>query len=160
MPKSSRRQFLAALAGSTATGLAGCVAGPAGEPPSATTTPSSPTGGNTGWERSTDCEHTPTGMYDSVIRIEAVRETLPDGYAPIAYTALTAPERAIIDQVLEQGGYGTCNVSDAFNRFLERVGTAREQQTDAVEEDLHIYLAYEGRYYRLYVEKTDQVYAY
>jgi hypothetical protein len=114
----------------------------------------------TGWERSADCERTPTGMYDSVIEVKQVVEELGDEYVPIRFSELTPEETAILRTVTEEGGYATCDTSGGFLRFIERVGTHREQQRDSAAEDMHIYLERDGTYYRLYVEKLDEVYAY
>lgn len=114
----------------------------------------------TGWEKSTDCERTPAGMYDSVIEVEEVVDDVGDEYAPIALSELTAEETAILRSVTEDGGYATCDTSDGFLRFIQRVGIHREEQTETAAADMHIYLERDGTYYRLYVEKLDEVYAY
>jgi len=127
-----------------------------------TTTSEGPADGDalTEWEKSTDCERTPAGMYDSVIKVKQVLEELGDEYAPIRFSELTPGETAILRTVTEEGGYATCDTSDGFLRFIERAGTHREEQRDNAAEDMHIYLERDGTYYRLYVEKLDEVYAY
>lgn len=108
----------------------------------------------TDWERSTDCEGEYDGMHDSVIEVERVTDSLGDEYAPIHFSDLSADEQSIIRTVTEEGGYSTCNASEAFDKFVERVIDHRRQQNkDAV------YLEREDTYYQLYVEKLDQVYA-
>ena len=122
------------------------------------------TGGHplTNWERSTDCVTTEErddmdAMYDSVIKVAGVAEELPDGYAPIHFSKLPAAEKKILRAVTTEGGYGTCDPSEAFHRFVERVANRGERQ-DA--DRMHVYLERDGTYYRLYVEVTDQVFAY
>jgi len=99
-------------------------------------------------------------MYDSVIRVEQVVTELADGYVPIPFAELSPAEKAILRTVTEDGGYGTCDVSDGFVRFIKRVGTHRDQQRDSVDKEMHVYLERTETYYGLYVEKQDQVYAY
>ncbi|WP_227355087.1 hypothetical protein [Haladaptatus salinisoli] len=110
----------------------------------------------TDWERSTDCGETHDSMHDSVIRVERVRSEIGDGYAPIRFSTLSSAEKAILRTVVEEGGYGTCDPSDAFHRFVERVGNRAERQA----EDRHAYLERDGTYYGLYVELSDQVFVY
>jgi len=114
----------------------------------------------TEWESSTACEKTPTGMYDSVIKVRQVVADVGAEYVPIRFSELTSTEKTILRPVTEEGGYATCETSDGFLRFIERVGTHREEQSETAAEDMHIYLEREGTYYRLYVEKLDEVYAY
>jgi len=114
----------------------------------------------TDWESSTACDKTPTGMYDSVIKVKQVVTDLTEEYVPIRFSELTSPEKAILRPVTEEGGYVTCDPSDGFLRCIERVGTHRDKQSETTAEDMHVYLEREGTYYRLYVEKLDEVYAY
>lgn len=162
MSNTSRRTLLGAIGGVGLAGLAGCISRSLGGPTGTEAPSDSPAPGDslTDWERDTDCDRTPTGMYDSVIRVEQVVTDLGDGYAPIRFAELPADETAILRTVTEDGGYGTCDVSDGFVRFIERVGTRRDRQRDSVAEEMHVYLERDGTYYRLYVEKQDQVYAY
>lgn len=102
----------------------------------------------TDWERSTDCD----GMSDSVIRVDHVTTSLGNEYAPIHFTDLSPEEQEILRIVTEEGGYGTCDASDAFNRFDSRViEHAIIQDSDCV------YLERDCIYYGLYVETLDQV---
>lgn len=140
-----RRRYLAGIAAGTAA-LAGCT-GPALQGGEDTDTPP---GTPPAWERATDCD----AMQDSVVRIEWVVDDLSANYVPIPYADLTEGEREIVDTALVEGGYGTCEVTDAFARFTQRVAAHRNEQ----ERDL-VHLGYEGRYYGLYVEKQDQVFS-
>jgi hypothetical protein len=128
------------------------------ETPSPTTSdePTDTASALTDWERATDCEGEYDGMHDSVLRVEDVTTDLDAAYAPIHFSNLTDDEQAILRPVTEEDGYGTCDASEAFDRFVDRVIDAAERQ----EEDDAVYLERNGTYYRLYVEVTDQVYAY
>jgi len=55
------------------------------------------------------------------------------------------------------GGYGACEVSDAFERFVDRVIDHRRRQDDATE--MAIYLERNGTYCRPYIEQSDRVVA-
>jgi hypothetical protein len=110
----------------------------------------------TDWERSTDCDGEHDSMHDSVIRVEEVTTSLGDEYAPIRFPDLSSEEKPILRTATEAGGYGTCDPDDAFHRFVDRVGEHTERQS----ENMRIYLERDGTYYRLYVEVSDQVYAY
>lgn len=93
-------------------------------------------------------------MHDSVIRVEAVSDGHPDEYAPIHFSNLSPAEQDILRVVTEEGGYGTCNASDAFDRFVDRVQDRRQRQSED-----GVYLERVTTYYRLCVEKLDQIYA-
>lgn len=157
-----RRNVLHAAAGIGLAGLAGCLDRSVGSSRETNTPSDRPGSGEslTDWEASTDCDRTPTGMYDSIISVEQVLVELPDGYVPIRFGALSENEKDILRTVTEVGGYATCDASDAFVRFVGRVGTHREKQRDSVAEDMHVFLERAGSYYRLYVEKQDEVFAY
>ena len=109
------------------------------------------------WERSTDCERDPDSTYDSVIEVQRVTSMLDDAYAPIHFSALTAGEKTVLRTVTEVGGYGACEVSDAFERFVDRVMDHWRRQDDATE--MAIYLERDGTYYGPYIEQSDQVIA-
>ncbi len=111
----------------------------------------------TNWERSTDCEGEHDGMYDSVVKVARVAEELPEIYDPIEFSKLPEAEKDILREVTSVGGYGTCNTSDAFDSFVDRVTDHREHQES---DEMHVYLERDGTYYGLYVEVLDQVYAY
>jgi len=106
----------------------------------------------TDWERSTDCDD----MHDSVIKIKRVRSSLGGEYSPISYPDVSPEEKKILRKVTEKGGYGTCEPSEAFDRFVTRVSDHVDQQDG----DLNVYIVYNGSYYGIYVEKLDEVYAY
>ena len=106
----------------------------------------------TDWERSTDCDD----MRDSVIQVKRIRSSLGDGYSPISYSDVSSEEKKILRKVTEEGGYGTCEPSEAFDRFVTRVSDHVDQQDG----DLNVYIVYNGSYYGIYVEKLDEVYAY
>jgi hypothetical protein len=168
MERSTRRQFLR-TGSAGALGLVGgytAVADRSGTRPQASSTATTDDGGGgggdgggdslSGWERSTDCEGGRDKMHDSVVRVEAVTTSLADAYAPITFSELSPRERPILRTVTEEGGYGTCDVSDAFQTFVERVSDHRHQQDGKK----RVYLEREGTHYGLYVEKLDQVYSY
>lgn len=166
MQRPPRRRILHA-SGVVATGvLTGCIGTPAESdsgPPAKTDTepagsPSETTkdgGSLTNWERSTDCEGEHDGMHDSIIKVERVTDSLGNGYAPIHFSDLSSAEQVILRTVTEEGGYGTCDTSHAFNQFVERVTDHRRRQN---KDD--VYLERDGTYFKLYIEKLDQVYAY
>lgn len=111
----------------------------------------------TNWERSTDCEGEHDGMYDSVVKVARVAEELPKIYDPIEFSKLSSAEKDILRKVTDVGGYGTCDTSDAFDSFVDRVTDHRERQEA---DEMHVYLERGGTYYGLYVEVLDQVFAY
>jgi hypothetical protein len=49
------------------------------------------------------------------------------------------PKKSILRTVTEDGGYGKCDVSDAFDRFIERVGVHRGKQREDVDEEMDVY---------------------
>ncbi|MFB6154962.1 MAG: hypothetical protein ABEJ22_03635 [Haloferacaceae archaeon] len=158
-----RRRRLLRVGGGVATGLlAGCLSvdgQPSTGSPARTgeTTGDAQTTGDaeslTDWERSTDCD----GMHDSTIRVERVRTDLGGEYAPIHFADLSPEERTILRTVTGEGGYGTCDTSEAFQQFVGRVSDHAERQEA---DRMRIYLERGGTYYGLYVEDLDQVYAY
>lgn len=183
MRQPTRREVLRAGSALSVGAFAGCIAGSGGsnvnpserfdadpskqsdtdpakqsttESPKKTDETTGATSSLTDWERSTDCEGEHDRMHDSVVEVERVATSVDDDYAPIAFSSCTPGERDILRTVTEDGGYGTCDPSDAFHRFVERVIDHTERQT----EDRHVYLEREGTYYGLYVEVSDQVYAY
>lgn len=166
MPHPTRRRLLQASGLVVPGALAGCLGLPSRsttETPTGTdTSPSDRSSETTDdgaslteWKRSTDCEGEYDGMHDSVIRVKAVSDGHGDGYAPIHFSNLSPAEQDILRVVTEEGGYGTCDASDAFDRFVDRVQDRRQRQSED-----GVYLERETTYYRLYVEKLDQVYAY
>lgn len=92
-------------------------------------------------------------MHDSVIRVDHVTTGLGDEYTPIHFADLSPEEKEILRTVTEDGGYGTCDKSQAFNEFRNRVieHVYNKQDPDC------IYLERECIYYGLYVESLDQV---
>lgn len=139
-----RRYLIGAVAGAAA--LGGCT-GTTLRGGEATDTPHSTP---PEWTRSTDCDD----MQDSIVKIVWVVDDLSDNYAPVPYAELTTGEREIIDTALAEGGYGTCEVTDAFTRFVQRVADHRDKQQRNL-----VHLEHNGRYYGLYVEKQDQVFS-
>lgn len=111
------------------------------------------------WEPNTNCnDGEKEGMYNSEISVSQVNAVIEDKYKPVHYTDLPDDEKRIIAIMLERGGYATCDVSDAFQSFMERAITqhARKQEGD----DHIVWLKYENQYYRLNIRQQDQVYAY
>lgn len=165
MIRRTRRHLLQATSGIVAGTIAGCIGAPNESVPENQTTsgnertksPIETTAGDdslTDWERSTDCEGEEDGMHDSVVKVEGVRDSIGQEYDAIHFSDLTSGERDIVCKVTEEGGYGTCDASDAFDRFVDRVSDRRQRQ----DKD-GVYLERDDTYYRLYVEKLDQVYA-
>lgn len=109
----------------------------------------------TSWERSTDCD----GMHDSVIKVEWVASSIRDAFAPIEFSELPEAEQALLEPVVTEGGVGTCEPSDAFVRFSERVAEHWSEQNEDGDGPRVVALAYDGRYFGLYVEKDDEVYS-
>lgn len=103
----------------------------------------------TEWERSTDCDD----RYEGLIEVEVVTTSLGDEYAPIRFAELSPDEKEILRTVTEDGGYATCDTSQAFNQFEDRVSehVYNEQEPDCV------YLERECIYYGLYVQKLDEM---
>lgn len=95
-------------------------------------------------------------MHDRVIQVKRVSTRLGSEYSPILFSDLTSEETQILRTVIEEGGYGTCDPSESFDRFLTRISDHVDQQSG----DMNVYLAYNEEYYGLYVEKFDEVYAY
>lgn len=112
------------------------------------------------WEPDTNCnDGEQESMYNSEISVQDVHDELDASYNPIAYADLPDEEKRILAEVLEQGGYATCNVSEAFQSFLEKaVYEYAAQQED--DDDMKVFLEYDETYYRLYIRKQDEVYAY
>lgn len=156
MRRPTRRELLRAGAVVPAGAFAGCLGRRFGTEPTSSPdeTPVNESA-LTGWERVTDCGHEHDGMYDSVIKVEAVMTEL-SGYSPIPFATLSPGEKRILRTVTTEGGYGMCGVSGAFRRFVDRVNDHTSRQSDG----RRAYLVRDGTYYRLYVEVQDQVYAY
>lgn len=72
-------------------------------------------------------------MHDSVISVKRVTTNLGDEYAPIQFANLSPEEQTILRTVTEDGGYVTCESSDAFQQFIGRVSdhTARQDGDSA-----------------------------
>lgn len=165
MVRQTRRRLLQATSGIVVGAIAGCIGSPNESVPEnqtttgdeRTKTPEETTAGDdslTDWERSTDCEGEEDGMHDSVIKVEQIRDGIDEEYDAIHFSDLTSDEQEILRTVTEEGGYGTCDASDVFDRFVDRVSDRRQRQ----DKD-GVYLERDDTYYRLYVEKLDQVYA-
>lgn len=165
MREPSRRTVLGAVvAMSTGSISGGCLAGDSeterrspSDTPSPTPEPTpEPTPADpdtlTSWERSTACD----AMHDSAIKVDAVARRVDDDYVPIRFSTLSTGERDILRVVTSEGGFATCEVSAAFQRFVERVSDAVAEQDGTMQ----VFLERGGRFYRLYVEKRDQVFAY
>lgn len=153
-----RRQFIGSLVALTASSTAGCVssslAGRSDETGTTTTRYDPPLD----WTRSTDCD----GMHDNVIKVEWVRSSLGDEYSPIQFSELSDEEKELLRSVLQDGGVGTCEVTQTFRRFVERVSDHRDEQYDPGADDSSlrvVHLKYGNRYYGLYVEQGDQVFS-
>lgn len=110
------------------------------------------------WEPDTNCsDDQPESMLNSEIGVKAVLENLPEEYDPISYDSLPHSQKELLAITLTEGGYATCEESDAFSTFLQNaVETTRNQEGD----DSHAYLEYDGAYYQLYLRRADQVYTY
>ncbi|WP_232703478.1 hypothetical protein [Halobacterium wangiae] len=128
----NRRSVVVAL-GTTVASLAGCTSSGKRQPTeSRKTTGKTTTNGTDGessltdWEATTDCEGEPNDMHDSVIKVARVESSIEDGHVPIHFSDLTTEEQAITRTVTETGGYGTCEVSDAFHRLVERASERTE----------------------------------
>lgn len=142
----TRRRLLQASSSIAIGALAGCLASmdPSGtESPETSDETTRDTGSLTDWERSTNCEGDPDGMYDSVIKVKRVTSSLGDDYVPIHFSALSADEQSILRTVTEEGGYGTCDTSNAFDRFVERVYDHVKRQDG----NRHVYLERKNTYY-------------
>lgn len=147
-----RRTYLGAVIASS-TALAGCsdrVSNIA--PDESTTTTAGPTDFRplTDWTATADCDP----MHEDIIKVEWVRDDLADDYAPIRFADLSPGERDILEIVVTDGGYSTCEHSAAFRRFVERVMAHRKKQSQFM---VHLY--YRGTYYGLYVQQGDQVFS-
>lgn len=158
MPDRTRRRVLqttASVAVATATtALGGCLStrGIGGGTESEHTAP----GNLTAWDHTPDCvtSEERDGMdehYDSTIAVDHTTTSLDGAYAPIRYAALSDAERDLLDVVTTDGGYSTCDQSDAFARFVGRVRDHLQRQ-----EDTMAYLERGSVYYGLRVEVTDQ----
>ncbi|WP_156224405.1 hypothetical protein [Haloferax gibbonsii] len=156
-----RRAILGTLCG-ILTGLgAGCLSNSSTGLNQQSTATSTPVGtvneaDLTDWERSTDCITTGERddldeMYDSVIKVEQVKNSLSGDYAPIKFTELTEGEKQILRTVTEKGGYATCDFPDSFGKFVNRVREHKGRQ-----EGTMVFLKRDNTYYGLYVEVTDQ----
>ncbi|WP_435076287.1 hypothetical protein [Halococcus sp. AFM35] len=172
-----RRAFLSGVVGTVA--VAGCLQGSAGTDEQATETgpaattpaPTAPTrstttepatataisegNGTVEWTRTTNCEHTPSGMYDSVIRVQRTTTTIGDGHTPVVFSELPPGEKAIARSVIEEGGVAACEPSADFEALVERISDHQQRQ-----ESMTMYLKRGGTYYALYVEVLDQVLSY
>lgn len=175
----TRRQFLSLGCGSIVM-IAGCVSAPGDsddlpteetpidETPTETSTDDVdiqnpvPTDDDTltSWDENLDCNNGTDEEYHAQKRevsVIAVVDEIGSEYKPIPYTSLSTEQKHIIAPVIANGGFATCESSDAFNSFLSTAYNeyGREQEADA----MTIYLEYDGRYYQLYLQKQDQVYA-
>jgi hypothetical protein len=154
----ARRRVLKTATTLGAVAVAGCVGSgtPLSGSPTETPTPHPDPGGDWDWEWSGECAQTPTDIIvqeRSTIEVERAWSTL-EHVDPIRFSALTTEEREILETVIETGGYGTCDISDAFGQFLERVRTHKDgNSTDLV------FLERDGVYYQLGIIKQDQVIA-
>lgn len=152
-----RRTYLASAVAATIA-LAGCnaIAPQLREAETSTDTPDSTdtTDDNTDdkeapWTATTDCDP----MHQNVIKAKWVKDDLADAYSPIHFSDLTPGEQEILRVVVEDGGFANCENTDAFRRFVERVVRHdREQDRE------YVYLEYQGTYYGLYVQQSDQVF--
>lgn len=167
-----RRTFLSVVVGTVA--IAGCLQSDAGtdeqatemRPTTAATDPTAPMDstatepaatatlegdGSAEWTRTTNCENTPSDMFDSVIRVQRTTTTIGDGYAPIVFSELPPGEKAIARRVIERGGVAACEPSADFEALIERISNQQQQQ-----ESMTMYLKRGETYYALYVEVLDQ----
>jgi len=85
--------------------------------------------------------------------------TIPEQYDPIHFENLTSGEQEMIQTVLSEGGYGTCEAPTPFADFLQRVYDvyARQSESFNKDEEERLYLEHEGIYYRLRVRNLDVV---
>lgn len=165
----SRRGFLKTSAASVAGSVvfAGCLGRSLQDEPSTETPTDERNGANPdpasneafeSWEPDTICnDGEQEAMYNSEISVQNVRKELDDSYHPIAYDDLPDEEKQLLAKVLENGGHATCDPAGAFQSFLER---AVNEYAAKQEDDRKIFLEYDDTYYRLYIRKQDQVYAY
>lgn len=158
MPNVSRRRFLRARAGAAATtgsvALTGCLSTLGGD--RGVEREHTVPGNLTAWDRTPDCVTVEErdGMdehYDSTIAVAHTTSDVDGGYAPIRFETLSDAERELLDAVTTDGGHSTCDLSDAFERFVVRVREHLQRQ-----EDTMVYLERDGVYYGLRVEVTDQ----
>lgn len=113
----------------------------------------------TDWEPNTNCnDGERESMYNSEISVTEVVDSVTGNYYPIQYEELPTAQKQILAEVIELGGYATCETSTAFNNFLEKA--VYENGEDQPADNIEIYLEYDGTYYQLYLRKQDQVYAY
>lgn len=153
-----RRRFLQTGGAVVVTALTGCTA--ATDQPGTTSSPrtTEPTGDAPSppeWTQTTDCGGEYDGRHESVVRVEQITASLDSGATSIQFSALSAGEQSILQSVTEDGGYATCDTSDAFDQFVDRIQQHRNDQSG----NDNVYLEQEGTYYRLYVKALDQVYA-
>jgi len=153
MVNQGRRKVLKTATTLSAVIVAGCTSSgsPVSGSPTGTPTPHPDLNKDWNWEWSGECEQTPTGMHSSIIKVERTWSTLEQA-DPISFATLTTEEREILETVTETGGYGTCDASDAFLQFIERVRTKTGGDPDEL-----VFLERDGVYYQLYVVKQDQV---
>ena len=92
-------------------------------------------------------------MHNGVIRIEQVVTELGNRDVPnlICRVVCRRKKIPILRMVTEDGGYGKCDVSDAFDRFIERV---RVHRGEGVDEKMDVYFERNGTHYRLYLPST------
>lgn len=111
------------------------------------------------WEPDTNCtDGTPESMYNSEISVQSVIDDRPAGSNPIAYAGLPADEKRILGEVLAVGGYATCETSEAFQSFAAKAVYEHAATQDG--DETSVYLEYDETYYKLYIRKQDQVFAY
>lgn len=167
----SRRKFLSLSASVVSLGLAGCMDDQEAEEPQPeeddqqipddlnveNPTPVSQQEFDD-WEPDTNCGgDQPDSMINSEISVSETTNSIGDGFNPVSYDSLPQSQKEILAVVLTERGYATCEESDAFGTFLEdAVEASREQENDSTS----VYLEYEETYYKLYLRRADQVYAY
>lgn len=111
------------------------------------------------WEPDTTCNGgEQESMHNSEISVRNVLDDQPAGVKPVAYDGRPDAQKEILAEVLAVGGYATCEPSEPFLSFLQTAvyDYAAEQERD----DTSVWLAYDGTYYKLYLRKQDEVYAY
>lgn len=75
---------------------------------------------------------------------------------PIKFENLSKPEQNIMRTAIENNGYTDCigSEADGVDQLRNRLDTY-----DNTDEDIQVYLKYEGYYYSLYFKNGDAIYA-
>ncbi len=112
----------------------------------------------TDWEPSMQCNGERNFSYVNYIRVEQVRASTDDNDIVVHFSDLSADEKKILRTITEAGGYETCDYSDAFTRFRERMDDHAEGLDR--QRDQHVYLERDGAYYLLTIDVMNQGFIY